>query len=834
MSVIAQPEFLEDRADFFYLPSGGEQYYAPNVEITTPFLSGANLPTMREQLRGPEGLTPIPNPNTTGLNYIRLKSALTGVQVAEVTDWDTRINTNLSGAYTLEYCIDASWVGGEVETLSINNFVYTIYFVSNIEPLPKWNAKTVVERALVIAETIRKSGTPRYKLNAEQAAILEKIETPEFQFTQSTLREVLQGIGSFIHAEPRLRGNEVYFDFYGSNEVNAAPLAPYASLSVQQDIEQYCTSVDSSVDNLVNTLDYIKGTLVEPYSSGYKTLRTDTVYYMLSEDNAEIATQQRIQEIIKIECGFVGSVTPPIDITACVYEEADYQRLSSYSGAYPGSKGYGIYYTQGEKNVKGLFFKQDHPVSPVFSKYAIVNILQAMSGKSNLAVDGLRLAFRVTYRPVFSARVKQSKSYLETVSLPRARSYTQGQNLVETTYYGEHLKGVVARLGNVSKVITYVRPGLPELPKVGTLYNDGTDDYYISVVAAEFFSYVTKVTLALSQDFNRYSEYVGINSLKRMYEVSEKQAFDSHITYSDYVVVGDATGEAVSSVLYNETYIANIFTQNYTTAPITLLIAQGYDTKNNLIETPIALPVMSSAMGNAVILIAKFKDNYSAGDSLTRLNYTPSGGKDAIDGYFISSTPYCDVYGNIEYMKLNYYADGTAPANAQEQESIGDSLPSAANMAGVGQSQITTGDDPLWIKKGSTEVPTIEYQIDFVTNRKNVIVGSGLAKNCTFVSGAQSGHGAVLYVLPRRLNKFERTVDLTGATFIKDYDKTTDGLYRTGNGFAFNAQISPVSGKSWVMIDKATNELLVGCNADISPDMPDILNGLFVSCTHSF
>lgn len=738
--------------------------------------------------------------------------------------------TPQSGVLTIVY--------NSVVTISVPNgpvtpnftATYTIQVVSNVDPLPKWNARTVIKRALAIAETIREGDTPRFTLNAEQAALFENIETPEFQFTQSTLREILQGVGSYVHGEPRLRGTEIYYDMYGGNEVNAVPIEPYASLSVQQDIEQYCTSIDSSVDNLVNTLDYAKGILIEPYNSGYKTLRTETLYYMLSEDNAEISTQKPINEIIKLECGFVGSATPPIDITAFVYEEANYTRLSSYSDVYPASRAYAIYYTQGENNIKGLFFKQENPIAPAFENYAILNILRAATGNNSLTIDNLQLAFRVTYRPIFSARVKQSKSYLLSVSSPRAKSYTQGQNLIETTYYGEHLKGVVARLGNISKTITYVRPGLPELPKVGTLYNDGDDDYYISVVSAEFFPFVTKVTIGLSQDFNRYSEFVGINSMKRMYEVSEKQAFDSHITYNDYVVFGDQTGN--NDALYNKTAIADIFSQNYTYSPVTLLIAQGYDASNNTLPA-IALPVMTASMGNAALMVANYKDNYSAGDNLTYQNYTPAGGGANVDGYFVNSVAYSDVYGNIEYLSLNYYSDGTAPTSATEQSTIGNSLPSAENVTGTGQAQISTDNNPLWVKKGSTEVPTIDYQIDFVSNRKNIIIGSGLAQNCTFISGTQTGHGAVLYVLPYRLNKFDLIVDLTNATQIYDYN-TGGGLHLTGNGFQFEPQTSPVSGQSWVMVDKATNALLVGCNTQITTDMTDILNGLFVSCTHKF
>ncbi len=72
---------------------------------------------------------------------------------------------------------------------------YDLYITENTEPLPKWNAWTVCERMLNIAETIMQGDKPRFKLDKDQEAWLRSIETPEFQFTQSTLRECLQGVG---------------------------------------------------------------------------------------------------------------------------------------------------------------------------------------------------------------------------------------------------------------------------------------------------------------------------------------------------------------------------------------------------------------------------------------------------------------------------------------------------------------------------------------------------------------------------------------------------------------------------------------------------------------
>ena len=101
-----------------------------------------------------------------------------------------------------------------------------------------------------------------------------------------------------------------------------------------------------------------------------------------------------------------------------------------------------------------------------------------------------------------------------------------------------------------------------------------------------------------------------------------------------------------------------------------------------------------------------------------------------------------------------------------------------------------------------------------------------------FVSGSQSGHGAVLYVLPQRLNKFRLKADLNGATQIYDYNGNSDGFYLIDGGIQFKPCKSPVNGQSWVMTDKETGEVLIGCNRQITPQDEDILDGLFIAGKH--
>lgn len=755
-----------------------------------------------------------------------------GVEIKREKDVDTPIVVDLTnGTVELIYHFDLLNSTGQ---LTVNGTAtYLVNIASNVEPSPKWNARSVIERALMIAEPLRKGDTPKFHLNADQAKEFEKIETPEFQFTQSTLREILQGVGAYIHGEPRLNGDEIYYDMYGSGALNDVHYKNYAALSMRQDIEQYASGIDSSVDNFVNTVGRDSGVIIEPYDGGYKTLRTETLYARVEEGNMLISTQWPIYSISKVECGFVGETTSA-DITPYIFESADYARMSSYSELYPESRAYALYYTIGEKNIYGLNFKEAHPISPAFKNYAILNILRAATGDSSLTIDEGKengedgyteggyplLAFRVTYTPIFSARVQQSKAYIGELTAPRTLAYNQAQNVVEASYYGESMKGAIARMGNVEKTYTFVFAGLARIPKVWDLFDD---DYYISTVDVEIQPESTKITLGLSQDFNRYSEFIGINTAKRVYEVSERQAYDSNLSYRDYVVIGDKVGS--ENTLFDISRIATTFSQNFEIEPITLAIAQGEDDSENLLAE-IALPVQTAAFGNAAVMTFKYEDNYSAGNNVTWRE------QNNVQGWFTNGVAYSDVHGNMEYLHLKYYEGGTIPATKEQQTQIGTSLPNATNITGRGQAYINTRERPLWVKKGSTEILSVTYQIDYVSNRKNIIIGSALAKNCVFVSGSQSGHGAVLYVLPQRLNKFRLKADLNGATQIYDYNGNSDGFYLIDGGIQFKPCKSPVNGQSWVMTDKETGEVLIGCNRQITPQDEDILDGLFIAGKH--
>ena len=482
---------------------------------------------------------------------------------------------------------------------------YKFRVVDNKLPLKKWTITDVINRTLDLAEPIRLGETPRFKLNEEQAAMFANVLAPQFSFTKQTLRECLQECGKVIHGEPRLdikkdsNGKfyyEVLFDLYGQTEKSNIFHRKYIRNTVSQVIDSYASHLDSNAENLVNQLDKLAGVIVEPYRDGFKTVRTETMYVRITDANMIIPTQYPIYSIEKLECGYIPgyeSLGKDINITPWVFESSVYNtQLSSFESQYPYSKAFGLSYTQGQKNITALNFKSEHPISDVFNRYAIINILRSATNNDDIDIgvgkednnDYPLLAFRVTYTPFYNVRVGQTKTYYPDYPYGAALIYNQQSNVIESRYYGENLKGVIARIGNVEKSITYNLARLSDIPKAGQMYDD---DYYISAVSVEYLPTYIKCTIGLSKDFNRLSQYIGISSVKRFSEISQTQAVERNLLYREYIVVGKEETPDDDSLISNNfmNAVEETFLQDYPYQPLTNISAYGGTYKQPVVSS---------------------------------------------------------------------------------------------------------------------------------------------------------------------------------------------------------------------------------------------------------
>lgn len=704
------------------------------------------------------------------------------------------------GMYVARYESEFEMPAGGEATKTVE-YYFTV--IKNRYPLKKWTITDVVQRTLDLIEPHLDGYPNRFTFNEEQAEEYKNVIAPEFAFTKENLRERLQQIGGFIHAEPRLRNGVIYFDKYGMNDYADMYKTPYTGKMVCQDINHYATNLDSSVDNLVSQLSWAKGVIMEPFAGGYRSVRTESMNVRITEENMLIQTIFPVYQVEKLTCAYIkdGEMIT-CDITPYVFESVDYNsNLSSYSETYPTSKAFGVYYTQGERNIRGLNFKVPDAISDILRKYAIINILEAVSGENFGWFDKIdypTLMFQITYIPIFSTRVTQTKQYIVGMQHPFALPYNQGANMIETSYYGENMKGLIARLGNVEKTLTYMVYNLNRIPKAGQLFDD---EYYISAVFTEFMPSYIKVQLTLSKDFNRLSQYINVPSYKRFYEVSERQAFRRETLYTDYLVIGNEVeddGQALIDDHFLE-YIKHTLTQ---TAPedskITFAQTISVNKNNEMVGNVCVFPVLGTAMGTTMNFSFSAEDNYSAGPQSVEHNV--KSGNDEVTGYWQQYVPYCDYYGRIYYLEL-LFGQKFSPSNKLDA-ALG--LPKLPGGTYQGINIISTRQNSLLYRKDSREIMNFTYQASFVTNRKNIVIGSALAAMNPLIKGSDRDNPAGLFISPHRINKFDDFVDVSEMTqqdWTGAEDVTVDGtVMRLGQITA------SVEGKAWAIVYSPNQE----------------------------
>lgn len=808
-----------------------------NTQIKLVYETGSSftVPPVKDfvEVTVPEGV--IVDSNTFSYTFYKGDE-----QITEPSIIIESINYEITFNNTLKYHVLNS--GVQTREASVT---YKFNGAENHYPIKKWTITDVVQRTLDLIEPHIDGIPNRFTFNEAQAEEYSNVIAPEFAFTKENLRERLQQIGGFIHAEPRLRDGVIYFDKYGQTDYANIVGFKVTSKAVSQDINQYATNLDSSVDNLISSLSWAKGVIMEPFAGGYRSVRTESYNVRITEDNMLIQTVLPIYQVEKLVCGYIkDGELKTCDITPYVFESTDYHgSLSSYSETYPTSKAYGIYYTQGAKNIMGLTYKVPNAVSDIFSNYAIVNILAAASGEPRTFFTEYgypKLMFQITYLPIFSTRVTQTKQYTVGMKTPFAMPYNQSANLIETAYYGENMKGLIARLGNVEKTVTYTIYNPNDIPTPGQLYDD---DYYISAVYTEFMPGYIKLQLTLSKDFNRLSKYISVPSYKRYYEISERQAFKRETLYTDYLVIGDPVqpnGEEMTGAMFLSYLKASMTQEAFGIANTKITYAKVWGKnkqKEKLSDKAVLLPVIATAMGTTMNFSFIAEDNYSAGAQSVYGEYAGSDHQ-TLSGYWQQYVPYGDYYGRMYYLNFHFLQNGTNWSDVTKYEE--EAMENPLDVLTVSETDTpligTPGSKPVLYRKDSREILGITYQATFVTNKKDIVIGSALAAVNPLIAGSENKLPAKLYLSPTRINKFDDFVDVSGMT-AQTWDPSDITINQTI--MSLGSFTSSMVAKAWAIIYSPNEEdteitvededgtvmtqtipvgdrLLIACNTDIT------------------
>lgn len=628
-----------------------------------------------------------------------------------------------------------------------------IFYVSAVDELNK-SKPTIVDvcNRLLYAGITRRKGIEEqeYLLDPVFADKYKDVESPEFSFTNSTLFDALAQVGGRIHAIPRLipryirdGGNDdthyyVTFDELGGNE-QAPSLPPMVYQDHNISVDDWCGTLDCPSQNLCNTEDESAGAITE-FGNDYITCRTEDGTVEVTADNVIIRTSMPIQKLVKLECGFIPEYdsgnTPVGDITAYVYEQAEYLTLSSYWGSsYPYSKGWALTYAQGSSKITGLSFivEGDTSVSTAANNYSIVNIINAKTGLSLDKQDGKwmqQLAFKVTYVPIVNTRVQARKPAVDEGGEDNNQLvYNQGANVAETSFYGEKMRGAIARLGQDVEQRTYDIFHYSQMPKCGQLL----DGKYIANIDAEYDITKIRITVTLTKNFNQLSQYVGLNSNYRLYDISEKQSVDRHIHYSETILIGSKASynaqdqmmiKNIAQMIGETVYPLKYY--NTDTRGKVQVAALFYEEKDENLIALITAPVCTFSFGTSICFAFSMYDSYGAGFQITN-EYENENNK-AVQ----KLVPYSDDYGEAEYLGFFMQEEGWTPTLAEQQTGWAQVYPETIfTQKNV---KVSTGNNPLIISKDSREHLSFVYQCHFQATRSSIVIGSALARYNLYVN----------------------------------------------------------------------------------------------------
>ena len=722
---------------------------------------------------------------------------------------------------------------------------FAISAFSQIAPKTQPTITSVCQRLLSSGITTRYAiQSPEFSLDPAFEVEYEDILAPEFSFTNCTLFEALAQVGGYIHAIPRLISDTDGTSFYVTfDKLGGSEQAPTMPPVVYQDsvinINDWCGTIASPAQNLCNTTD--EGGSITELADDYITVRAEDGQVEINGDNIIIRTSMPMQKLVKLECGYISNYadgkTPVGDITAYAYEDAEYSVLSSYWGtAYPYSKAWALRWKQGSNVIDGLSFRPQQSTSTgsAFANTAILNIINAKCGLTLNATDFKnngkwyrQLAFRVTYVPIVTARVQAVKPIAsEGGETKNTLVYNQGANVAETSFYGEKMRGAIARLGQDVEQRTYDITTYSQMPKIGQIL----DGKYIATIDAEYDITRIRITLTLTKNFNQLSEYIGLNSNYRLYDISEKQSVERHIHYADKIYVGSTQQNSSDSTIIQ--YVDQMLEKTFfpvldTTPDIKKVRTAGvlpFSGGNAMLDRAVILPVAAFPFGTSLCFNFSFYDNYGAG-------YQSSNEfEDEANKAAQRLVPYTDVYGEISHIQFFAKDTGWTPT-IDDQKDGGKAMlypqfdyenadrTNAFLKTATGLSVNNRGG-ALVINKDSREKIDVTYQVHFVATSDDYVIGPGLAEYCRYVTDRSLSYEEMARVhvlwLNHTINSLNKYVDNDG------YDQTINYLnpnYTTDNGvFMWTSMTCPQDAVAYAVCKKKDDKyiLLFGRNVEIA------------------
>ena len=451
-----------------------------------------------------------------------------------------------------------------------------------------------------------------------------------------------------------------------------------------------------------------------------------------------------------------------------------------------------------------------------------VNIVDPLEGNNYgvISFEKGQVLASVSYTPIpKSVRFETQRDNIDDVNYRSYNTANQKLRIVDLSGFTNNLKSRINRMGTVDYEFSARHKNWGDIYNVGDYTKDG---FVITIkeiiIQKDHFVVIYK----LNKDFNKISEFIGLDQQIRQWEIGERdRTVERDEFYSEVCELEltneDENGNHSQNSLFNEEFVKLTLETFSNTQSRNIVGSFGINT-NTVWESPDEekLPFRSfvsaakQAGGNTLSMNFELEDNVSVGNRLVEKGWL------GIESNEMQPTRYTNQFGKIE--NLNLKLGYLETPNDYSLLEIANSMPASYTLL---DDSYFNGNFKL--HKDNREIIKFNLMLHFLPKKNNdIIVGNKFTeKNSAFIYNYFDNDGQdlskQLYLIRfpdgRKFSKRSvGKIDISGGVFnfliatadidIDNYRiRITDNTYKT----------AIEEGSTWAIIDGEQN-LLIGVN----------------------
>ena len=650
---------------------------------------------------------------------------------------------------------------------------------------------------------------------------LDRIIAPNFAFTENNVYEALSEVFSYIDGRPILRKGELDVKYYNQvkdKEVISEDLTGYKS-SLSSD--KYANGLLSKFQN-----GGFETPIIFPSKNDYASPKP-TDLGVPTESGWAFIVDKKIRYleslIVKGEYTFALTITGgpynynismgaiDLDLTDYVYEDTNYLQLPKIASVNFSDlstkelQNNSFHYKSGSNEIN--YFNTSKTIIGT-SVYGVGFTLfrafheeisrEIYSLKKNqwdgFTINDKDLNFRVSYYPILDGKVEIEQSENKYDGLIRL---SQSNGATSINRMGQNLYGQLLRMGNEERVAIPKVTSFKERYKVGDFYEN---DWVVNKATTTIFKSFSSQTLQLTKNYNKMSQFIRFNQLKRFNEIDNSVVGKSEEIVKEYLYLDTKTLTKKYDCSLDFSYLINgLFATINGDDSFSNLITMSAFT-NDSINYYVKIPMVTYGSGNALCFEFSFESPISAGTQLVK-DEEFYGEK-----YFSKYCLYADENGRFNSFTIDcgHWVKKLAPTEIATNYLS--ALPYINTT--IDYSDSILGETLSWnsllklertFNKQANEIFALNYEILCLTQNKNLFIGNAFISKNKLVDETKRGKNYLWFS-----NEKYSVMD----TLAKGTQSIEVNATRTDNaiilGLARNC-------KAWAIANEQ-GELLLSCN----------------------